>query len=429
MKTRKMPKVLLLKNGTVLDPLKGTSSKKDIIIENGKIKSIGKPKAPKSAEVLDCTGKVITHGFCDVHVHFREPGREDKETLATGSRAALAGGFTRVCVMPNTNPPLDSPESIRFITEKAADCPIHIHPIGAVTKGQKGMELTEMAAMVREGAVAFSDDGLPIANAAVMRRALEYASMLKKPIINHAEDLDLRDDGIMNEGEMSLKLGLDGNTFLAESMMVFRDIELARLSGAAVHIPHVSTKESVTHVAAAKKNGASVTAEVTPHHLYFNDEALVSYNTHFKVAPPLRSEADRKTLVKGITSGTIDCIATDHAPHTIEEKEATFTNAPFGMIGLESCFAAVNTILKKEKNVSLFDFIALLTVNPRKLMGFDTDLFQEGTEAELTILSPDETWVFDEDSIYSRSLNSPFTGESFIGKVNATLVRGNMTVL
>ena len=224
MKTRKMPKVLLLKNGTVLDPLKGTSSKKDIIIENGKIKSIGKPKAPKSAEVLDCTGKVITHGFCDVHVHFREPGREDKETLATGSRAALAGGFTRVCVMPNTNPPLDSPESIRFITEKAADCPIHIHPIGAVTKGQKGMELTEMAAMVREGAVAFSDDGLPIANAAVMRRALEYASMLKKPIINHAEDLDLRDDGIMNEGEMSLKLGLDGNTFLAESMMVFRDI-------------------------------------------------------------------------------------------------------------------------------------------------------------------------------------------------------------
>ncbi len=429
MKTRKMPKVLLLKNGTVLDPLKGTSSKKDIIIENGKIKSIGKPKAPKSAEVLDCTGKVITHGFCDVHVHFREPGREDKETLATGSRAALAGGFTRVCVMPNTNPPLDSPESIRFITEKAADCPIHIHPIGAVTKGQKGMELTEMAAMVREGAVAFSDDGLPIANAAVMRRALEYASMLKKPIINHAEDLDLRDDGIMNEGEMSLKLGLDGNTFLAESMMVFRDIELARLSGAAVHIPHVSTKESVTHVAAAKKNGASVTAEVTPHHLYFNDEALVSYNTHFKVAPPLRSEADRKTLVKGITSGTIDCIATDHAPHTIEEKEATFTNAPFGMIGLESCFAAVNTILKKEKNVSLLDFIALLTVNPRKLMGFDTDLFQEGTEAELTILSPDETWVFDEDSIYSRSLNSPFTGESFIGKVNATLVRGNMTVL
>ena len=429
MKTRKMPKVLLLKNGTVLDPLKGTSSKKDIIIENGKIKSIGKPKAPKSAEVLDCTGKVITHGFCDVHVHFREPGREDKETLATGSRAALAGGFTRVCVMPNTNPPLDSPESIRFITEKAADCPIHIHHIGAVTKGQKGMELTEMAAMVREGAVAFSDDGLPIANAAVMRRALEYASMLKKPIINHAEDLDLRDDGIMNEGEMSLKLGLDGNTFLAESMMVFRDIELARLSGAAVHIPHVSTKESVTHVAAAKKNGASVTAEVTPHHLYFNDEALVSYNTHFKVAPPLRSEADRKTLVKGITSGTIDCIATDHAPHTIEEKEATFTNAPFGMIGLESCFAAVNTILKKEKNVSLLDFIALLTVNPRKLMGFDTDLFQEGTEAELTILSPDETWVFDEDSIYSRSLNSPFTGESFIGKVNATLVRGNMTVL
>ena len=429
MKTRKIPKLLLLKGGTVLDPLKETSAKKDILIKNGKIESVDKSISSKSAEILDCAGKIITHGFCDVHVHFREPGREDKETLATGSQAALAGGFTRLCVMPNTNPPLDSPESIRFIVEKAEECPIFIHPIGAVTKGQNGTEITEMSAMAREGAIAFSDDGLPITNAVVMRRALEYASMLHMPIINHAEDVDLRDDGVMNEGETSLKLGLDGNTSLSESIMVFRDLELAQLANTSVHIPHVSTKESALHVAAAKKKGASVTAEVTPHHLYFNDEALKSYDTNFKVAPPLRSETDRKALVKAVISGAIDCIATDHAPHTIEEKEATFAHAPFGMIGLESCFAAVNTILKEEKKYSLLNLIKLLTVNPRKIFGFETDLLKDGVDAELVIIDPAEKWKFTEDSIYSRSSNSPFTGETFTGKVSATLVLNQVSEL
>ncbi|MDP6789015.1 MAG: dihydroorotase [Candidatus Marinimicrobia bacterium] len=429
MKIRKLPKTTFLKGGTVLDPLKETSAKKDVLIVNGKIKSVGKGKAPASSEVVDCTGKVITHGFCDVHVHFREPGREDKETLQTGSRAALAGGFTRVCVMPNTDPPLDSPESIRFIAEKAEDCPVHIHPIGAVTKGQKGSEITEMSAMVREGAVAFSDDGIPIANAAVMRRALEYASMLGKPIINHAEDLDLRDDGVMHEGEMSLKLGLDGNPALAESLMVLRDLDLAKLASAFVHIPHVSTRESVQHIVVAKKGGTPVSAEVSPHHLYFNDTALNSYNTNFKVAPPLREEADRKALVKGIVSGTIDCIATDHAPHTIEEKEATFVNAPFGMIGLESCFGAVHTVLMKEKQMTLANIVKLMTVNPRNIMGFETDLFKTGTEAELTVLDPKESWTFDEDSIYSRSKNSPYIGEIFTGKVDSVITKGNITDL
>lgn len=429
MKIRKQPKTILLTGGTVLDPLKETSAKKDVLIVNGKITSVGKGKTPAFAEVVDCKGKVITHGFCDVHAHFREPGREDKETLQSGSRAALAGGFSRVCVMPNTDPPLDSPESIRFIAEKAEDCPMHIHPIAAVTKGQKGTKITEMSAMVREGAVAFSDDGIPIANAAVMRRALEYASMLGKPVINHAEDADLRDDGVMHEGEMSLKLGLDGNPALAESVMVSRDLDLANLSGSSAHIPHVSTKKSVQHIAAAKKAGTPVTAEVSPHHLYFNDGALQTYNTHFKVAPPLREEADRKALVKGIESGVIDCIATDHAPHTIEEKEATFANAPFGMIGLESCFGAVHTVLIKEKQLSLIDIVKLLTVNPRAIMGFETDLFKEGTEAELTVFDPDKTWTFGQDSIYSRSSNSPFIGEVFTGKVTLVIVKGKIADL
>lgn len=429
MKISKLPKKLILKGGTVIDPLKGTSNKADILIENGKIKLVGKVKADKAAQTIDCTGLIITHGFCEVHAHFREPGREDKETLATGSRAALAGGFTRVCVMPNTNPPLDTPESIRFITEKGEDCPVHIHPIGAITKGQNGSELTEMSAMAAEGAVAFSDDGIPIQNAGVMRRALEYASMLGKPVINHAEDADLKNAGLINEGKTSLRLGLTGNPALAESVMVYRDLELAKLTGTALHVPHVTTGACAAHIENAKKNGGHISAEVTPHHLYFNDEALKNYDTNFKVAPPLRSEADRKMLVKSLLNGTFDCIATDHAPHTIEEKEATFANAPFGMIGLESCFGAVHTILRKEKNYSLEGLLDLFTINPRKIMGFETDLFKVGTETELTILDPKEKWEFTEESIYSRSSNSPFTGEKFTGRVKATISCGILAEL
>ena len=420
MNLKKLPKKLVLQGGTILDPLSGRSKKGNVVIEQNKIKSIGSVTDAKGENMIDCSGLVITHGFCDLHVHFREPGREDKETLQTGSQAALAGGFTRVCIMPNTSPPLDSPESIRFIVEKAEECPVHIHPIGAVTKGQKGQELTEVQGIITEGAVALSDDGLPISDAQVMRLALEYTSMFDKPVINHAEDECLRNNGLMNEGEISTRLGLVGNPSLAETIMIQRDLELATMIQAKLHVPHVTSAGGAANIRRMKKSNQNITAEVTPHHLFFNDQALLEYDTNFKVAPPIRTENDRKELIKAVKDGTLDCIATDHAPHTIEEKEATFELAPFGMIGLESCFGAVNKVL----DMPLKELIKLLTVNPRRIMGFDNDLFIIGCPAELTILDPDQEWIFKEKNIYSKSRNTPFFGEKLKGKVHFTISKG-----
>ena len=425
MNLKKLPKKLVLQGGTILDPLSGRSKKGNVVIERNKIKSVGSIGGTKGETKIDCSGLVITHGFCDVHVHFREPGREDKETLQTGSRAALAGGFTRVCVMPNTSPPLDTPESIRFIIEKAEECPVHIHPIGAVTKGQKGQELTEIQGIISEGAVALSDDGFPISDAQVMRLALEYTSMFDKPVINHAEDECLRNNGLMHEGEISTRLGLAGNPSLAEAIMIQRDLELANMIQAKLHVPHVSSSGGAANIRRMKKLNPNITAEVTPHHLFFNDQALLEYNTNFKVAPPIRTEDDRKELIKAVKDGTFDCIATDHAPHTIEEKEATFESAPFGMIGLESCFGAVNKVL----DMPLKELLKLLTVNPRRVMGFEEDLFKIGCAAELTILDPDQEWIYKEQNIYSKSRNTPFIGEKLKGKVRYTISKGTIADL
>ena len=425
MNLKKLPKKLVLQGGTILDPLSGRSKKGNVVIERNKIKSVGSTGGAKGETKIDCSGLVITHGFCDVHVHFREPGREDKETLQTGSRAALAGGFTRVCVMPNTSPPLDTPESIRFIIEKAEECPVHIHPIGAVTKGQKGQELTEVQGIISEGAVALSDDGFPISDAQVMRLALEYTSMFDKPVINHAEDECLRNNGLMHEGEISTRLGLAGNPSLAEAIMIQRDLELANMIQAKLHVPHVSSAGGAANIRRMKKLNPNITAEVTPHHLFFNDQALLEYNTNFKVAPPIRTEDDRKELIKAVKDGTFDCIATDHAPHTIEEKEATFESAPFGMIGLESCFGAVNKVL----DMPLKELLKLLTVNPRRVMGFEEDLFKIGCAAELTILDPDQEWIYKEQNIYSKSRNTPFIGEKLKGKVRYTISKGTIADL
>ncbi|CUV09545.1 Dihydroorotase [hydrothermal vent metagenome] len=425
MNLKKLPKKLVLQGGTILDPLSGRSKKGNVVIERNKIKSVGSTGGAKGETKIDCSGLVITHGFCDVHVHFREPGREDKETLQTGSRAALAGGFTRVCVMPNTSPPLDTPESIRFIVEKAEECPVHIHPIGAVTKGQKGQELTEVQGIISEGAVALSDDGFPISDAQVMRLALEYTSMFDKPVINHAEDECLRNNGLMHEGEISTRLGLAGNPSLAEAIMIQRDLELANMIQAKLHVPHVSSAGGAANIRRMKKLNPNITAEVTPHHLFFNDQALLEYNTNFKVAPPIRTEDDRKELIKAVKDGTFDCIATDHAPHTIEEKEATFESAPFGMIGLESCFGAVNKVL----DMPLKELLKLLTVNPRRVMGFEEDLFKIGCAAELTILDPAQEWIYKEQNIYSKSRNTPFIGEKLKGKVRYTISKGTIADL
>jgi len=419
----KMSKNVLLTNGTIIDPFHNKTYEANIWIKDGKIFDIGDVRGPNSSDIINCSGKIITHGFCDLHVHFREPGREDKETIKTGAIAAMSGGFTRVCVMPNTNPPLDSPEAVNFIVKKAQECPIHIHPIGAVTKGQGGKDLTEMGLMHQEGAIAFSDDGIPIQDGAMMRIALEYSKLIDVPIINHAEDECLRGEGVMNEGKISTRLGLPGNPDLAESFMVHRDLELAKLTSAKIHVPHVSTAKAVELIRKMKENKDDVTAEVTPHHLLFNEEDLTSYDTNLKVAPPIRTENDRISLIEAVKDGTIDCIATDHAPHTIEDKETTFDLASYGMIGLESCFGAVNRVLCKESGMDLRDLICLMTNKPRRIMGFDTDLFSKGKSAEITIIDPDKDWIFSKDDIRSKSINSPYFGRKLNGKIISTIAR------
>ena len=426
MSLEKISKNVMLKGGTIIDPYHKKEYKSDVLIKDGKIFEIGDFDPPKSCEIIDCKGKIITHGFCDLHVHFREPGREDKETLQTGSIAAMAGGFTRVCVMPNTTPPLDTPESINFIIKKAEDAPIHIHPIGAVSKGQDGKDITEMGLMHKEGAVAFSDDGLPIQDGGIMRIALEYSKLIDVPIINHAEDECLRDEGLMHEGTISTRLGLPGNPDLAESSMVHRDLELADFVGAKIHIPHVSSAKAVDLIRKMKKHKDDVTAEVTPHHLFFNDEDLISYDTNLKVGPPIRTENDRKSLIDAVKDGTIDCIATDHAPHTIEDKETTFDLATFGMIGLESCFGIVNKVLCKDSKMDLMDLISFLTNRPREIMGFDCDLFSVGSSAEIVVIDSEQEWVFSRENIKSRSINSPYIGKKLFGKVQYTISRSHL---
>ena len=427
MKIEQIKGRLLLKKPKIIDPLHETESIKDIMLVDGKIEEIGIIDAENDIDFIDCNGLTLTHGFCDLHVHFRDPGNGDKETLLSGCKSALAGGFTRVCTMPNTEPPIDSPELINYIIENTKKMPVHVHPIGSVTKGQAGSEISEMGLMIDSGAVAFSDDGLPIQNGLVMRKALEYSKMFNVPIINHAEDDCLRANGLMNEGIVSTKLGLSGNPNIAESIMVFRDLKLAELTGARLHVPHVSTAESVQYIRDIKNQYNKITAEVTPHHLFYTDEALYDYDTNFKVAPPIRDIRSRKALIQGIKDGIIDCIATDHAPHTSHDKDTTFDLASCGLIGLESCLGVVKKVLVDDEDLGLMEMIKLLTVSPRKIMGFDYDLLKEGKEAEFVLFNEDEKWVFNRNDINSKSKNSPFINAQLSGKIIHTISKGVIT--
>ena len=429
MKIDKIKGKLLLKNPKIIDPLNETVSQNDVLLEHNKIAKIGSIKLDEDIKTIDCNGLVLTHGFCDLHVHFRDPGNGDKETLESGSHSALAGGFTRVCTMPNTVPTIDTPELINYTIEQAEKLPIHIHPIGAITQGQAGSELSEMGLMFKAGAVAFSDDGLPIQNGLVMRKALEYSKMFGVPIINHAEDECLRADGLMNEGEVSTRLGLPGNPNIAESIMVFRDLKLAELTGAKLHVPHVSTADSVEHIKEMKNTFEKITAEVTPHHLFFSDESLQHYNTNLKVAPPIRDPQSRKALIEAIKNGTIDCIATDHAPHNSHGKETTFDLASCGLIGLESCFGVVKKVLVDEEKLGLMNLIKTMTLNPRKIMGFDCDLLKKGKDAEIVVFDEKEEWTFKKKNILSKSKNSPFINHDLSGKVKFTISKGYVATL
>lgn len=431
MQSKSLPRLFLIKNATIVDPDAGKKFKGEILIKNGKIESVdraidlGQTLGKSVLQIFDADGKIVTHGFCDLHAHFREPGREDRETLASGARAALAGGFTTVCVMPNTIPPLDTPESIRFIVEKSENLPVNIYPVGAITQGQKGKDLTEMGAMVREGAVAFSDDGLPVMDPGVLRRALEYATSLGSPVINHPEDSSLKGEGQMNEGVWSTRLGLSGIPDISESSMVSRDLQLAEYTGGRLHIPHVSSRKSVDWIRWAKQRQLNVTSEVTPHHLSFTDAALASYDTNLKVAPPVRREEDRRALVEGLKDGTIDCVATDHAPHTVEDKEAPFDWAPSGIIGLESAFGVVWKVLSSE-SFKLIEVLKLFSTAPRAAFGFETDLFKRGMPAELVLLDSELEWTFSKSHIFSRSRNSPFVGHTLKGRVLGVISRGRL---
>ena len=422
---------ILLKSGRIIDPFSKKTFNGDLLIESGKISKISDSISTKGKDykVIDCKGLVVTHGFCDMHVHFREPGREDKETLESGSYSALAGGFTQVCTMANTNPVIDSPEHIHYIVSKSQKLPIDIFPIGAVSKGMKGEELTEMLLMQKNGAIAFSDDGVPIQNAQFMKLALTYSKMLNVPIMNHAEDIFLRNDGVMNASSTSNNLGLKGNTSLGEAVMVYRDLLLAESLNSKLHLLHLSTKEAVDLLKQFKSKKQLITAEVSPHHLYFVDEDIDSFDTNLKVAPPVRSKKDRKALIEGIKSGLIDCIATDHAPHTLEDKETTFNEAAFGMIGLESCFGVVNKVLVKENGMSLKSLIEKITVNPRKVMNLETNLFDIGSKAQITIFDPNEKWKFENSHILSKSSNSPFIGKDLVGKVKFVISKNQFFTL
>jgi len=424
MQQQKVSDKILFQNATIVDPHQGKSYTADILIDDGKIRKVQK-EIPKSGikRVVDLKGKSVAPGFIDLHVHFREPGFEDEETIATGARAALAGGFTQVCCMPNTVPPIATQDSVRLIYKKAEDLLVRVYPIAAITKGREGKELTEMGELAEAGAVAFSDDGTPLQNALLMRYALEYSRVTGKPVINHAEDIDLRADGLMNEGIVSTQLGLTANPAAAEQLMVYRDVMLAKLTGARIHIPHVSTAAAVAIIRQAKADGVRVTAEATPHHFTLTDEYMRSFSAQGKVAPPLRTEEDRQAIIAGLKDGTIDAIATDHAPHTYETKETSLDLASSGLIGLESAFGLAMTQLVKAGHLSLLDLVTKLTTRPAAVLDLPLPPIKAGEAANLTIFDPEEWWVFSRKDIYSKSHNTPFLGAEFTGRIKSVFTQ------
>ena len=414
----------LLKGGKVYDPFIGFDEVSDVLIEDGKIVDISENiKNNDNYNLIDCSGCIITNGFIDLHSHFREPGFEIKETVNTGAVSAFYGGFTRVCIMPNTSPVIDTPELVSHLVKKNNYLPINLYPIGAITKGQEGNELAEIGGMVSAGAVAISDDGIPVKNSQVFRMAVEYARKFNIPVINHAEDGCLVNSGVVNEGIQSLKLGLAGNPDIAESTMIYRDLSIAEYVSGKIHVPHVTSAKSVDVIKSFKDRGISVTAEVTPHHLCLTEDILKTFDTNAKVAPPIRSLEDKKALINAIKKGYIDCIATDHAPHTIEDKEKDFNHAPCGMIGLESAFGLVcNTLLKE--NVNINSVIDLFTIKPSKIMNIKPSFIEVGNQAEINVLDPECKWEFKDSDIHSKSCNSPIVGMHLMGKINLTINKG-----
>ncbi|MCX6171170.1 MAG: dihydroorotase [Ignavibacteriales bacterium] len=413
---------IIFKQVVLLNPDQKLNQKNDLLIEDGIIKKIGglKEEDFKSSKIYDFENKFCVPGLFDMHVHLREPGREDEETVETGSNSAAAGGFTGVACMPNTNPDIDSAEVVRFIKEKAKNHLVDVYPVAAATLARKGEALSPMYELYEAGAIAFSDDGVAIKNAGVLRNALEYSKNFGTPIIEHCEDETLA-DGAMNEGLNSTTLGLQGIPNVAEDLIVARDIMLAEFIGGKVHIAHISSKNSVELVRQAKKRGINITSEVAPHHFTLTDDSLKSYDTNYKMNPPLRTRADLEALLEGLKDGTIDCIASDHAPHSIEEKEMEFIYAPNGIVGLETTLALTLSELVHKKHLTLAQVIEKLSINPRKVLNLPVPQFKEGAPANLTILDPDLIWTVDVSSFKSKSKNSPFDKRLMTGKAIAVV--------
>ena len=422
---------LHLKGGRLVDPVSGKDESLDLLITDGRIEKIGKNlSADSSFQSVDLRGKVVAPGFIDIHVHLREPGFEHKETIETGCAAAAAGGFTAVCCMPNTSPAIDDESVARYVREKGrsvCDGIVDVYPIGAVTKGREGTELAPMAELVQAGAVGFSDDGSPVASAEIMRRAFEYSSMYKTPIIQHAEESSLTQGGCMNEGFVATRLGMPGIPPVAEELMVVRDIILLRyIPRARYHVAHVSAANTLAHIRRARSEGLNVSCEVTPHHFTLSDEAVSGFDTNTKMNPPLRTADDVAALKEGLRDGTVEVIATDHAHHTIDEKEVEYTQAPFGIVGLETAIGLSLTELVDAKILTLFQLVEKLSTNPRRILSLPPITIAQGEPANLTLLDPVVEWTVDLAAFHSKSRNSPFNGRRLKGRAIGILNNGSL---
>lgn len=426
---------MVVANGHVIDPALGFGKDAHVFIKDGAIAKIDidSPAVAKEIgrlgddRIVDASGMLVVPGLIDIHVHLREPGREDAETVESGCQAAAAGGFTSVCCMPNTTPRIDNQETVKFVQDRAKNAAARVYVMGAITKNLEGKELAEIGDLVKEGAVAITDDGNYVQNPEIMRHALEYARMFDIPVVQHAEDQFLCEGGVMNESFQSTRLGLRGSPAVAEEIAVLRDIALCRLTGGRLHIQHISTRGAVEAVRKAKAERVNVTCEVTPHHLILTDEEIgIEFNTNLRVNPPIRSVDDREAVIEGLVDGTIDCIASDHAPHSAEEKDCEFDRAPPGMIGLETTLALIKTYLIDKGYLSWADAIRKMTVNPARILGLPGGTMEEGAAADLAIIDPDKKWTVNEKKFLSRSRNSPFIGFRLSGRVSRTLLGGKV---
>jgi dihydroorotase len=436
---------LLIRGGHIIDPSQGIDQVGDLLIAEGKIMHIGGSISPSpslsvilsKAKNLDASGLVVCPGFIDLHCHLREPGFEDKETIATGTKAAAIGGFATVCCMANTEPPLDAPAAVNWLKQKASrDSWVAVLPIGCITKGRQGEELNDMGGLAEAGVVAFSDDGDPVTNSQIMRRAMEYSRDLGLPVIDHCEDKTLSGNGIINEGRVSTKLGLKGIPAAAEEVMVARDLILAKQTRARLHIAHASTKGSVGLIRRAKEEGISVTAEVTPHHLTLTEERIIGkasngpFDTNAKVNPPLRTKEDVQALIKGLKDGVIDAIATDHAPHTLADKNCGLELAAFGISSFETAFGCLMGLVQQGK-INLTRLISKLTCEPAKVIGRNGELgtLEAGAPANITIFDLEREWVVNSSNFASKGKNTPYDGDKFTGKVMATIANGRIVYI